>query len=354
MRHIRLFAIAAPLTLTLIGCGPESPSGDGKPLNPAASVYKTFDSFRIQNESGVPEIVKNTLYWDFYRGLEPAEGEDDQNTAAAIRGRLNELMGLTPSADGTFYVDARNPIDFLNYVIDSNLVTTFNDGRRLMRDSIAKGEPARYNTQANNATVRFIEDDPAGSEPETDQIWVYPLIDWTSNPLNNKVLSARQFIARTPKEESEAPPEIRSAIWSARFNERTFSVSGHNTPEYELYSQTAETLGNTELRKEYIDVKTDTFFLINPPPETTEERQCQDAPPENPLGITIAGENPDCVRIEIDYANSEVRVFTSLGQASQIEDGDSCKLNFDFCGLQSSAQNDEAVVYNSVLIDGRQ
>jgi hypothetical protein len=358
MRHLRLFSALASIVFVTTGCGPDSPSDSNKALNPASSVSLTFETFTIDNEEGLPEVLPNTIFYDFYRGLEPADSaEDDKNTAAAVRGRIDELMGLTPTDDGTSYKAARNPMDFLNFVIDSNQVTTFNEGRQLMRNSISDGNPARYNTSANNATIRFTEaEDGSNSEPTTDQRWVYPLLDWTSAPLTGTILTARQFIARTPEDESETPPDVKSIVWSARFNAPEFSVSGYNQPEFELFSQTTRTLGNGELQKEHIGRKRDTFFLLNPPPERgagEDAPQCDSIPPEAPLGITIAGENPDCIRVEVDYEKSEVRVFTSVGEAREFED-ERCSLNTNFCGLQRSVDDAEAVIYKSVTIGSRQ
>lgn len=357
MRHLRLFSALASMVFVTTGCGPDSPSDSNKALNPATSVSMTFETFTVANQEGLPEVLPNTIFFDFYRGLEPADdSEDDKNTAAAVRGRIDKLMGLTPTDDGTSYKAARNPIDFLNFVIDSNQVATFNDGRRLMRDSISDGNPARYNTQANNASIRFTEDEDGSGEPTTDQVWVYPLLDWTSAPLTDLILTARQFVARTPNDESETPPEVQSVVWSARFSTSGFAVSGYNQPEFELFSQTTRTLGNGELQKEYISQKEDRFFLLNPPaePEAGEDApQCDSVPPAEPLGITIAGENPDCIRVEVDYEKSEVRVFTSVGEAREFED-ERCSLNANFCGLQRSVDNAEAVIYNSVTIDSRQ
>lgn len=357
MRHIRLFAALITFVLATTGCGPDSASDSNKALNPASSVSLSFETFTVADEEGLPSVLPNTLFYDFFRGLEPVEDGEDQNTAAAIRTRISEIMGLTPSADGTSYVAARNPMDFLNFVINGNRVTTFNDGRRLMRDSISDGSPARYNTQANNATVRFTETgDTNGGESGNDQVWVYPLVDWTSTPLTSNILTARQFVARTPEDESETPPEVESLLWSARFPASGFAVSGYNQAEVELLSLTTNTLGSGELQKEYTQQKTDSLFLVNKRqelPEGEDERQCDSLPPEQPFDFEIAGENPDCIRVEVDYAQSEVRVFTSTGEARELEDG-TCSFNTNFCGIQRSVDNAEAVTYESITIDSRQ
>lgn len=355
MRHQRLSAAIALSVLGTTGCGPDSASDSNQALNPAASVSLSFETLTVANETGLPEVIPNTVFYDFYRGLEPLNDGDDQNVAAVIRGRIDALMGLTPSADGTTYVAARNPLDFLNFVIDSNWVTTFNEGRQLMRDSISRGDPARYNTPAKNATIRFTGPD-GSTDPVTDELWVYPLLDWTSVPLSQTILTARQFIARGPEDNSQPPPEVQSIIWSARFQAAEFAVSGYNRPEYALFSQTTRTLGNGELRQEYIGQKGDTFFLINPPPAPEagqDAPQCNSVPPEKPLGITLAGQSPDCIRVEVDYPNSTVRVFASTGEAREREDT-TCSLNANFCGNQRSSDGAAVVTYDSVTIGSRQ
>lgn len=351
MRHIRFFSCLIPIVLLTTGCGPES-SGDSRPPNPATDVSEDFESFTIEDEEGLPGVVQNTIFYDFYRGLEPAEGEDDQNTATATRERLNELMGLTPSEDGTTYAAARNPIDFINYVIDSNLVGNFNEGRQLMRNVINDGVSAFYNTPQNNATIRFTE--TLGDAPESDQLWVYPLLDWRNNAGPGTVVTSRQFVARTPKDESEPEPEIESMQWSARIDDSSFSVSGYNQPEFEVLSITARTLGSADMQKQYIERKADTFFLSNPSSESETEdgQRCDNVPPEEPLDVMIAGENPDCLRVEIDYPAKKVRVFTSRGEAPVTED--CSEFNANYCGNQRAQEEDEAVIYNSITIESRQ
>ncbi|WP_150911910.1 hypothetical protein [Marinobacter halotolerans] len=351
MRHSRLIALIPMAALLLSGCGPEN-SGSNRPPNPAADVSKDFESFTLRNETGLPEVLPNTVFYDFYRGLEPAEGENAKNTAAAVRGRLDELMGLTPSNDGTTYTAARNPIDFLNYVINSNLVGNFNEGRQLIYNAVTDGESAFYNTPQNNASIRFSETE--GDAPESDRLWVYPLLDWRNNPGPGTVVTSRQFVARSPADESDPEPEVQSMQWAARINESVFSVSGYNRPDFEVLSITARTLGIADLQKEYVARKADIFFLSKPSSisETDDGLRCENVPPENPLGITIAGENPDCIRVEISYVDSTVRVFTSRGEAPRLSD---CSdFNANYCGFQQSEENDEAVIYNSVTIDSRQ
>lgn len=336
MRHSCIFATVSVLAVFLAGCGPESSSGSNF-LNPAESVSLSFESFELRNEEGLPEILPQTIFYDFYRGLEPAEGQDDKGVAVQLRERLDLLMGLTPSDDGSSYTSARNPLDFLHYVIASNQVDNFNQGRRLMRDSITEGEGARYNTPDKDALIRFTEvGNNNGEEPAADERWIYTLLDWTSNPQINKVFRAAQFIAREPDADDSNPAEVQSAIWSGRFDGPGFDTSGYNKVEFSSTSLTGREFGNAELRQEFVGNKSDTLSLT----QTS--------------GITINAETPDCIRVDIDYTEANVRVFTSTGEAStnENEDTGTSTPNPAHCGNQQNG--DEAVFYESVTIEQRQ
>lgn len=332
MRHSCIFATVPLLALILTGCGPDDSSGSNY-LNPATSVSLSFESFAVTNEDGLPPVLPRTIFYDVYRGIEPANGENDQGVVAQLRDRFDLLMGLTPSDDGTSYTRARNPLDFLHHVISTNQVNTFNDGRRLMRDSITKGEAARYNTPGNDALIRFTETGGNNGEPpEPDQTWVYVLLDWTSNPQLNKIFRAAQFVAGEPADDDASPPEVRSAVWSGRFHGPDFSVSGYNQPEYSVTSLTGREFGNTEMRQEFIGNKRDTLSLT----QTS--------------GITIDGEEPDCIRVDVNYEYARVRVFTSIGESPNNTAGTAP--NPDHCGNQQNG--DEAILYESVVISERQ
>ncbi len=352
MRHLQLFAALALIILVITGCGPDTSSG-GRPLNPAADVSRDFDTFSIKDEEGLPAVLPNTIFYDFYRGLEPAEGEGDQGTATEIRELLDALMGLTDSDDDkTTYEAARNPIDFLNFVIDSNQVGNFNEGRQLIHGVIIDGVPAFYNTPQNNAIIRFTETE--GDVPESDQLWVYPLLDWRNNPGPGTVVTSRQFVARTPADESEPEPEIESMQWSARIKDSAFSVSGYNQPDFEVLSITTRSQGNADLQKEYINSKTDTFSMARTSARSQTEsgQQCQNVPPEEPLDVMIAGKRVDCIRVEIDYPDSQVRVFSSRGEAPVTEDCSA--FNANYCGNQRTGNEEETLIYDSIAVDTRQ
>lgn len=334
MRHSCIFATVPLLALTLAGCGPDS-SSDSNYINPATSVSLSFESFAVRNEEGLPPELPHTIFYDVYRGIEPADGEDDGGVVTQLRDRLELLMGLEPSDDETTYTSARNPLDFLHHIISTNQVNTFNDGRRLMRDSITKGEASRYNTPANNVLVRFTETGGNNGEPpEPDQIWVYVMLDWTSNPQLNKVFRAAQFVARPPADDDPSPPEVRSAVWSGRFHGPDFSVSGYNQPEYAAVSLTGREFGNAEMRQAFIGDKFDTLSLTKT------------------SGITIDGEEPDCIRVDVDYVEARVRVFTSSGEPASNTSNGITTANPAHCGNQQNGE--EAVSYQSVVISERQ
>ncbi|MCL7942659.1 hypothetical protein [Marinobacter sp. ATCH36] len=336
MRHSCILATIPLMALFLAGCGPESSSGSNF-RNPAESVSLSFKSFQLRNQEGLPEILPRTIFFDFYRGLEPADGEDDEGVAAQLRERLDLLMGLTATDDGTSYSSARNPLDLLHHVIASNQVDNFNQGRRLMQDSITEGEGARYNTPDTNALIRFTETgNNNGGEPGPDEHWVYTLLDWTSNPRMNKIFRATQFIAREPEDGDSNPPEVRSALWSGRFHGPDFSVSGYNQPEFSATSLTGRELGNAELRKEFVGDQKDTLSLTKT------------------SGITVQNEEPDCIRVVVDYLDSEVRIFTSKGEEPNNvdEETETSSPNPEHCGNQQIGS--EAILYHSEGIEQRQ
>lgn len=294
MRHLRLFAALAPIVFLTAGCSPDTSSGDSA-FNPAASVSDSFDTFEIQDEGGM-SVVSRTIFFDFYQGLEAAEGEDDRGSASALRERLGLLMGLTPSEDGKTYVAARNPFDFLHYLINTDQISTFNDGKRLMRDSVTSGNPSTYNTPSNNAIIRFTErEGDVGQGPGPDQIWVYPVLDWTSNfsqfgPSTGTVFRSAQFIARPPEEGDAESSEIQSAFWSGGFDGGSFSATGYNQPRNSNFNATGRRFGNVDYYKRLGGSQFDTLFLI----ETS--------------GITIDGVEPVFICIENNYRASQVRV----------------------------------------------
>ena len=335
MRHTCTFAAVPLLALSMTGCGPESTSGSNF-RNPAASVSLSYESFELKNESGMPGILPQTIFYDFYRGLEPADGEDDEGVAAALRERLDLLMGLERTDDNdSAYSSARNPLDLLHHVISSNEVNTFNQGRRLMRDSLTEEEGARYNTPDRNALIRFTENGNSNDEePGPDQVWVYNLLDWTSNPQLDNVYRAAQFIAQEPEDDDTNPPEVESAIWSGQFNGADFSVSGYNRPEFAATSLTGRSLGNVEFWQEYIDNRSDTLIL-------------------NGTEITINGEEADYVCAELDYTTSTIKVYTEARDDATPEEEEEPELALSPVDCEQQGAGDP-IEYTTVAIPERQ
>lgn len=330
MRHSHLFGLILPLAITVTGCGPDTSSDSA--FNPATDVSLSFNSFVISDTAGLPPTLPRTLFWDFYRGIEP-DSEDGEATAlaTALRDHIDVFTGAVRADDDSAYRSVRNPLDLLHEVIASDTVDSFNEGRRLMRDSIAKGEPARFNTPANNALIVFTENPGNGNdEPTADQTWVYTLLDWTSNATLNKVFRAAQFVARQPSADQEEPvAEVASASWSGRFDGPSFSTSGYNQPEFVAASFTGRTRGNMELRQEFIGNKTDTLFL------------------SGNTGIEVKTETPDCIRAVLDYVNQSLAIYTSDGEAPRLEDGTN---NPEHCGIKT----EPSMTYTTVTVAERQ
>ncbi|MEX2476547.1 hypothetical protein [Marinobacter sp.] len=311
---------------------PDSSSDDGY-LNPATDVDLPMETFRLRDQQGLEPALQYTAFRDFYRGIEPATAGEDNGSAEALRDHLNAFLGATPTDDGSDYTSVRNPLDLMNEVIRSGMVDNFNEGRRLMRDSIEKDEAASYNTPANDALVRFTETDSSETTPPADRTWIYVMLDWTYNTDLGKVFRATQFVARAPADGEENPHEVASASWSGRYRASTFGTSGFNRPEFSATSYTGRTLGNVELLQEFIGTQRDTLTLTNV------------------KGLAINGEEPDCVRVVQNYEEALARVFTSTDEPATIEEDDERTANPQHCGNQ---RNDEAISYDTVVIDQRQ
>lgn len=294
MKYIRRTSVTALTTLMLVGCGADTGSGSSS-FNPATSVSESFETFKVEDGDG-NAYVSRTIFFDFYQGLEAAEGEDDQGIATQIRERLNRLMGLTPAADGKTYVAARNPFDLLHHVINTDQAGTFNDGKRLMYDSVTSGAPATYNTPANNAVIRFTElEGHTGEDPEPDQVWVYPLLDWTSSfsqfePVTATVYRSAQFIARPPAENAAIPAEIQSGFWSGGFKGKNFSATGYNKPQFTALSITGRQFGDVEFYQTFVGSQYDTLLLTDT------------------SGITIGTDEPVFICAQISYGSSPKQV----------------------------------------------
>ncbi|AZT82163.1 hypothetical protein EHN06_00580 [Marinobacter sp. NP-4(2019)] len=333
MRHSCFFAVTATITLGLSGCGPDS-SGDDGYLNPATDVDLPLTTFRLQDTEGLAPVLQYTIFRDFYRGIQPATDGEDAGIAQALREHLNPFLGATPGEDGTDYTSVRNPLDLINEVIRSGIVDNFNEGRQLMRDSVNKDEAASYNTPANDALIRFTESDSDSDVPAADRTWIYPMLDWTNTPNLGKIFRATQYVARQPAEGEENPAELASASWSGRYDASSFGTSGFNQPEFAAASLAGRTRGNVELLQEFIGTQRDTLTL-------TQAR-----------GIVIRGEEPDCIRVVLNYYDQRVQVFTSKDEPPTLEDNGERTANPDHCGNQQNGE--EAESYHSIAIAHRQ
>ncbi|MGM0768227.1 MAG: hypothetical protein ACQEV6_09385 [Pseudomonadota bacterium] len=331
MRHSCLFAALSLTALALAGCGPDSSSGGGY-LNPATDVDLPLETFRLQDTEGLEPVLQYTIFQDFYRGIEPASEGDDDGAAAALRDHLDAFLGATRNEEDTEYTTVRNPLDLINEVIRLGSVDNFNEGRRLMRDSIEEDEAASYNTPANDALVRFTETE--GEATAADSTWVYVMLDWTYNPAQAKVYRASQFVARAPADAEDSPAEVASASWSGRYNASTFGSSGFNQPEFAATSFTGRTRGNVELLQEFIGEQRDTLTLTRV------------------KGLVIDGEEPDCVRVVMTYGESLARIFTSKDQPATLDDNGERSPNPEHCGNQQNG--DEAIRYETIAIAERQ
>jgi len=328
-----MFATIAVMTAFLVGCGPDQSEGS-RALNPAADVDRSIKSFRLSDTKGLDSVLQYTAFNDIYRGLEPRETGADKGSAQAVRQHLDAFLGAERADGDAQYISVRNPLDLLNDVIRRGVVDNFNAGRRLMRDSIVKDEPARYNTPINDALIRFTEAESAKSTPIEDRTWVYVMLDWTYNAEMNKVFRATQFVAQSPDPQSEPPPEVASAAWSGRYSAEAFGSAGFNQPEFSATSFTGRTMGNVELLQEFVGTQRDTLTLTNA------------------SGITINGTEPDCVRVALNYSESQARIFLSSGEPATLEQSGTRKPNPRHCGNQQNG--DEAVKYLTVTITGRQ
>jgi hypothetical protein len=292
MRYVRITSVMGLTALMLSGCGADTGSGSSS-FNPATSVSEEFETFAIDDSSGT-SVLSRTLFFDFYQGLEAAEGEDDRDIAEQLRQRLDLLMGLTPGPEGKTYVAARNPFDLLHHLIHTDWIGTFNDGKRLMRDSVTSGGPATYNTPANDAVIRFKEG-LTSEDPEPDQLWVYPLLDWTSKfsqfePVTATIYRSAQFIARPPAEGTSSPAEIKSGFWSGGFKGEDFSATGYNKPQFSALSITGRQFGGVEFYQTFVGSQYDTLLLTDT------------------SGMTIGNDEPVFICAQINYSASEVTV----------------------------------------------
>ncbi|WP_227515422.1 hypothetical protein [Marinobacter salinus] len=329
-------------------------------FNPATDVDLTFSSFDLEDTERAPDTIAHTRFDDFYRGIEPANGDnaDIGETTTDIRSHIDAFIRATPAEDGKSFSKVRNPLDLMNQVIASGEVLNFQDGRKYIADRIASGLAGTYNSRGNGAAIRFT-DQAAVLENAAlnDKIWIYPTLDWRYLPdgaeggdVQEKVYRTIQYVSRSvdPEDES-AQPELVSVLAGSRFGANDFVTLGYNAPEFATADYLSRTAGSIELRQDFVTDKTDTLFIKSPDKQVLDlSRHGVNEPADG---------SPDCLRVELDYSMQIVRIFSSDGEPSMIpaptpDDPDKTENNPDYCSHQ--VDGDASISWATVAIPGRQ
>lgn len=335
---LALLAVLAPLATS--GCGPGT---SNSALNPASNVDVTFSTFTLKKQSELPE----TLFWDFYRGAEPADGEpgEARDWADALRRVVDLYAGTGPTTDGTRYQTVRNPYDLINEVIAANAIRNFYDGRRYISERIDLGQASTYNSRSNGAVIRF-KDQSAEKNGAAlaDREWRYPTLGWIYTPGSgssaNKVFRTVQYIAGTaPADETATPPELQSLLVGGQYEPTQFAIDGYNHPELVEASFTARhaDVGRMSLSQDFITDKRDTLFI------SQNQR------------IDVNGQTPDCVRAVLDYSMQTLSLYLSENEPATVPDDSTAnpadtRDNPDYCGNKQTADK----VFNTIAIGTRQ
>lgn len=336
-RHTLALLMVSSLGLGACGSGD---SGDSA-LNPATDVELVFPTFTLEQ----PADLQASLFWDFYRGIEPADNENSEANAwaGALRNHVDSFMGSEQESAGRGYGKLRNPYDLMAQVIAAGEVANFRDARQYISDRIDLGVAGTFNSRSNDASIRFIDREATENGlPRPAREWVYPLLAWTYAPegenSSDKVIRTIQYIARPPAEgESAGVPELQSLLVGSQFDSASFGTQGYNPPELVEASFTARTIGRMSLSQDFIDTKTDTLFIS----ETD--------------AITVNGESPDCVRAVLDYPMARLAIFTSKDEPARspdesTSDPDDTRENPAYCGNKT----DETFSYATEAVPGRQ
>lgn len=313
MRHSCLFAAVSLTLLSLSGCRLESTGSSA--FNPATNVDLTFSSFTLSNTDQASDTLDYTRFSDFYPGIQPiANGNEETDkhlaTVEEIRRHIDRFIGAEPTDDRENYSWVRNPLDLMNQVISVGRINNFDEGRRYIRDRIALNQAGNYNTRSAGARIRFTDQAAAFSQqPLNDTEWNYQTLDWRYLPegpegsdVHQKVYRTIQYVARTVSDDLKAEqPELVSLLAGTRFDAGQFVDIGYNQPEYATADYVSRNYGGIELRQEFVgNAQKDTLFIKSP------DREIVD--------LTRYGETdttPDCLRVEINYAMNEVRIYVS-------------------------------------------
>lgn len=335
---LALFTVLASLGLS--ACGPDT---SNSALNPASNVDVVFSTFTLSKESELPD----TLFWDFYRGSEPADGEpaEARDWADALRQVVDLYMGTEPTADGSSYQAVRNPYDLINEVIAANAIRNFYDGRRYISERIDLGQAGTYNSRSNGAIIRFTDQTAENSDAAlADREWRYPTLGWIYTPGSetsaNKVFRTVQYVARTaPADETATPPELQSLLVGGQYDPSQFVIEGYNHPERVEASFTARhaDVGRMSLSQDFMTEKRDTLFI------------------SQNQHINVNGQTPDCVRAELDYPMQTLSLYLSENEPATVPDDSTADPNDtmdnpDYCGNKETADK----VFHTLAIGTRQ
>ncbi|MBR9870318.1 MAG: hypothetical protein GYB26_04195 [Gammaproteobacteria bacterium] len=366
MRSVFLYATISMAFATVTGCG--SDSSGSSALNPASDVDLTFSTFDLTNTPQAPETLEHTLFNDYYSGIEPSGTDatpENRETAKDIRRHIDNFIGATPAEDGKSYTRVRNPLDLMNQVISVGEVDNFDDGRQYISDRIGQSTAGTYNTRSAGASIRFTDQAATNTQQAlNDREWRYQTLDWRYVPktgnessLDEKVYRTIQYIARSvDTAQQDRQPELVSLLAGARFSAPNFSASGYNKPELATADFVSRNHGGIELRQEFIgEEQKDTLFIKNSKEPVIDYRR---------HGVILEEANPDCQRVELNYAMSKVQIYTSNDEPSRIQDPEANPDDYensedvptvpnpDYCVNQSEDQ--AKVVWNTVPTAHRQ
>lgn len=346
MRNCQLFLSLSVMAAVLSGCGGNG--GGDSAFNPASDVDLVFSTFDLEDVPGKPANLEHTRFYDPYRALEPADADDTTSKAlaTALRNHLDALLGHTRNDADTGLSRVRNPLDLMNQVIASTEVDNFNAGRQYISGLIDRGVAGTYNSRANGASIRFT-DQAATSDgaPLANRQWIFDTLYWNYTPQAadgsegfEKVFRVIQYVARSHDgDDTAATQQLTSLTSSSQFDAVPFSSEGYNAPELTIASFASRTLGELELRQDFVMAKTDTLFLKD-------------------SGVNLDPDTPDCIRVELDYPLSEVRLYSSDGEPlTYDDDGDPDTPAVDnpaYCGHQQAG--DERHRYTAITLARRQ
>lgn len=359
MRHSCFFAAISFTLLNLSGCGMEDTGPTA--FNPATNVDVPFSTFDLKNTEKAPNNLAHTRFQDFYLGIQPTGSDDNANnreTANEVRDHIDRFIQATRTEEGNRYDKVRNPLDLINQVIAFNEVTNFREGRKYISQRIAAGQAGTYNSRGNGAVIRFTDQSLVQSDAAlNEKLWIFPTLDWRYLPsgpegsnLEDKVYRTVQYVSRSVvPEASEAQPELVSVLAGSRFSANRFSTSGYNSPEYATADYLSRNFGSIELRQHFINEKIDTLF-IKSADKTVLDLNRYDS-------ITLSDSSPDCLRVEVDYTGSTLRIFYSNGEPATIEtptaqEPNKTSPNNAYCDNQKN--DDAAIVWAAEGASGRQ